>query len=405
MTMNPKLRHVQPVPTTHAGRAGFVLRDPLALSPRTLFWPRDLLPLLGLCDGTRSLDELSAALLVRFNVRAPVSVLTQLVAQLDQVYLLDNDRFVEAHDAALAAYRNAPSRPLALAGRSYPADAEQLAAYLATFDAPLFNDGRAARPDAGVRAVICPHIDYPRGGRVYAGLWQRAAETARQAELIVVLGTDHHGGGLLTLTRQHYATPWGVLPTAGDAVDALAQAIGEQEALGDELYHRAEHSIELAVVWLHAMLGERRPQLLPVLVGSFQGFIDGQGRPEGHAGLNAVVAALQEIAARRRTLLVAAGDLSHVGPAFGGPPLDFVARAQLKGADDQLLQAICTGDAGAFFDRIQAEGDRRNVCGLPPIYLTLRVLDQSQGQVTGYEVCPADQDNTSSVSVAGVLLW
>ncbi len=393
------------MPTTHAGRAGFVLRDPLALSPQTLFWPRELLPLLGLCDGTRNLEELSAALLVRFSVRASVNMLAQLVAQLDQVYLLDNERFVEAHDAALAAFRNAPFRPLTLAGHSYPADAEQLTAYLATFDAPSYNDGRAAQADAGVRAVICPHIDYLRGGRVYTGLWQRAAEAARQAELIVVLGTDHHGSGLLTLTRQHYATPWGVLPTAGDVVDALAQTIGEEKALGNELYHRAEHSIELAVIWLHAMLGERTPQLLPILVGSFQDFVEGQGRPEGHAALNAVVAALQETAAQRRTLLVAAGDLAHVGPAFGGPPLDFVARAQLKGADDQLLQAICAGDAGAFFDRIQAEGDRRNVCGLPPIYLTLRVLGQSQGQVTGYEVCPADQQNTSSVSVAGVLLW
>lgn len=401
--MYPKLRSLQPVPATHGGRAGFVLSDPLALSQQMLFLPRELAPLLLLCDGSRDLDGLRAALQVRYSVRVSSEVLAQLVARLDEVYLLDNERFVEARQAALAAYRDAPSRPPTLAGQSYPADPERLAAYLATFETPSPPDSGAN--DADVRAVISPHIDYPRGGRVYAGLWQRAAEAARQAELIVVLGTDHHGGSLLTLTRQHYATPWGVLPTAGKVVDALAQAIGEEEAFRDELYHRSEHAIELAVVWLHAVLGERAPELVPILTGSFQRFVDGRGLPESNGKLTAVVETLRQTASQKRTLLVAAGDLAHVGPAFGGPPLDFVGRAQLKGADEQLLRAICQGDAGEFFGYIKAEGDRRNVCGLPPIYLALRVLGQSHGQVTGYEVCPADQDNTSSVSVAGVLLW
>lgn len=403
--MYPKLRPFQPMPVTNTGRAGFVLRDPLALSERMLFLPRELAPLVALCDGTRDLAGLRAALMVRFGLRVPLEVLAQLVAQFDEVYLLDNERFAVAHDAALDAYRGAPFRPPMLAGQSYPPEPDQLTAYLAAFEAELPSDERASEADASVRGVVAPHIDYQRGGRVYAGLWQRAAEAARQAELVVVLGTDHNGGSLLTLTRQHYATPWGVLPTACEVVDALAQVIGQEDAFRDELHHRVEHAIELSVVWLHAVLGDKTPELVPILTGSFQGFVDGQGSPDSHEKLAAAVETLREVVAHKRTLVIAAGDLAHMGPAFGGPPLDRLGRAKLRGEDEQLLGSVCQGDAGVFFRQIQAEGDRRNICGLPPIYLTLKILGQTHGQVTGYEICPADQANTSSVSVAGVLLW
>ncbi|HSJ58005.1 MAG TPA: AmmeMemoRadiSam system protein B, partial [Anaerolineae bacterium] len=107
----------------------------------------------------------------------------------------------------------------------------------------------------------------------------------------------------------------------------------------------------------------------------------------------------------RRTLVVAAADLAHVGPAFGGQRIvDFIARGQLQSADQRLLQTVYAGDAQAFFSQIQAEGDKRNVCGVPPIYLTLRVLGESKGTPAGYAVCPADPQGTSFVTIAGVVL-
>jgi AmmeMemoRadiSam system protein B len=403
--MNPRLRPIQPIPTMHSGREGLALHDPLALSERMLFLPRKLAPLLSLCDGTRDLDGLRAALMVRFGVQVSPKVLAQLVAQLDEAYLLDSERFAEAYAAALSAYREAPFRPPRLASTGYPAEPEQLAAFFSHFEAQLIPDDRASASDADVRGAISPHIDYQRGGRVYAGLWQRAAQAARQAKLIVVLGTDHNGGGLLTLTRQHYATPWGLLPTSQTVVNALADALGEEKAFCSELHHQAEHAIELAVVWLHSVLDGHTPELVPILTGSFQQFIDGQTLPNSHEELRAAVEVLQEAASQKRTLVIAAADLAHMGPAFGGPPLNFASRAKIRSADDQLLAAVCEGDAETFFQQIKAEGDRRNICGLPPIHLALQILEPAHGQITGYEICPADQSNTSSVSVAGVLLW
>jgi predicted class III extradiol MEMO1 family dioxygenase len=104
-------------------------------------------------------------------------------------------------------------------------------------------------------------------------------------------------------------------------------------------------------------------------------------------------------------LVVAAGDLAHVGLAFGDTlPVDFAGRARLADADDALIEIICAGDAEGVFQRIKADDDRRNVCGLAPIYLTLRLLGETTGERAGYDRCPADQNGTSWVSVCGVVL-
>ena len=84
--------------------------------------------------------------------------------------------------------------------------------------------------------------------------------------------------------------------------------------------------------------------------------------------------------------------------------IDFIGRAQLHGADERLLEAVCAGDAEGFFGQLKSEGDRRHVCGLPPIYLTLRLLEEARGAPAGYAICPADLHGTSFVSIAGVIL-
>ena len=117
------------------------------------------------------------------------------------------------------------------------------------------------------------------------------------------------------------------------------------------------------------------------------------------------VSVLSRVCKQQRTLIVSAADLAHMGPAFGDPyGLDFVGRARLRSADDRLLESVCAGDATGFFEQLKAEGDQRHVCGLPPIYLTLRLLEPTRGEPAGYALCPADPQGMSFVSIAGVLL-
>ncbi|MFL7810442.1 MAG: AmmeMemoRadiSam system protein B [Anaerolineae bacterium] len=397
----PKLRAIDPRPITHGGQPSILLRDPLQLTDKAIVIPRQLAPFLILCDGTRDIEGLVASLAIRYGLRAGPSALENLVTALDEALLLDNGRFAQAREQTLVEYRQAPSRTPASAGRSYPADAGALRHML---DGYLEAADEQPTGLANIKGLVSPHIDYARGGPVYAAVWKHAADAVKAADLAVILGTDHYGDNLITLTHQNYGTPFGVLPTAQEIVDTLAEAIGSGEAFAGELFHRIEHSIELAAIWLHHVRECQPCEVVPILCGSFGRFVRGEAKLANDPTITALVNTLEQATAGRRALVVAAADLAHVGPAFGGTPQGLMERAHLQATDDALIEQICNGDAEGFFEAIKLEGDRYNVCGLPPIYIALRLLEQVQGERIVYDRCPADENGTSLVSICGVLL-
>lgn len=401
----PKLRPIEVYPFVQDGRPMLLLRDPLSLSGQIAALPQVLGPALALCDGRHTPRGIQTALVLQHRLQVSLDVVEQIVATLDELCLLDNERAAAVQAQALAEYRRAPHRPPALAGSSYPADPGELHERLEGYRAAARQQyADVIRPRPGLCGLVSPHIDYGRGGPVYAAVWEQAAAAACAADLAIIFGTDHYGGhGALTLTRQQYATPYGVLPTNHAIVDAAAAAIGEEAAFEEELHHRSEHSIELAAIWLHHMRGGIACEVTPVLCGSFGHFVAGAADPERDARITALVTALKQATAGRRILVVAAADLAHIGPAFGGVEVDAAGRDALRAADAGLLAQVHEGDATGFFQALQQVQDRNNVCGLPPIYLALRLLGSVAGETIAYDQCPADDHETSWVSVAGVV--
>jgi AmmeMemoRadiSam system protein B len=396
----PKLRPIDVQPVVYGGQQALLLRDPLRLNEHSMVLPRQLAPLLALCDGTRDAGALRAALMVRFGLPVGVDAVERILAALEEALLLEGQRFEEARERVLEEFRAAPFRVPVVAGGSYPGEAAELESVLQRYLDATDGSGPAL---VGSRGLVSPHIDYARGGPVYAHIWKRVADAVRAAELVVLIGTDHSGGaGRITLTRQHYATPLGVLPTAQAVVDELASAVGPEQVFAEELHHRTEHSIELAAVWLQHMRAGAPCELVPVLCGSFAHFVRGEAEPAADEQIGPAVEVLRQVVTGRNALVVAAADLAHVGPAFGGQPVDVWGRARLQAADEEIIERVSAGDAEGFFQAIRRVGDRWNVCGLPPIYLALRVLEPVRGQQVAYERCPADQDGTSLVSICGM---
>ncbi len=397
----PKLRRVNANPVIQNGRPYILLQDPLKLSENSIILPQNVVPLLSLCDGTRDAQSLSAALAIRHGQMIPSTEIERLLNALDEAFLLENERFMKAMGQALYEYRQAPFRKAILAGVSYPSEKDALRDLLQSHLA-----GSAEHVETtDILGLVSPHIDFQRGGQVYAAIWSRVTQALQEVDLAIIFGTDHFGEGApLSLTRQHYATPYGILPTAQDLVNTLTKAIGEESAFAGELYHQSEHSIELAAVWLHHMRQGEPCELLPILCGSFERFFTSDSQPEEDPLITKFLAALQEITANRRVIVVAAADLSHVGPVFGGHPIDLLGRARLEAVDQELINRICGSDPQGFFEAIRQVEDRNNVCGLAPIYLTLRLLSPIQGELVAYDRCPADSQGTSLVSVCGIVL-
>jgi AmmeMemoRadiSam system protein B len=412
----PKLRAVQVHPVVQNGRQSILLRDPLQLSDRTLVIPQPLHMVLPLCDGTREDPAaLSASLAVRHGLRISPTAIDQLLSALDEACLLDNGTYRRAWEEAAQEYRNAPFRPPASAGQSYPDDAQELKGLLDGYIRQIRTEPvENATGPASIRGLVSPHIDFARGGPVYARIWEKAIDAVQAADLVLILGTDHADGvhpdgvhpagsaATLTLTRQHYATPYGVLPTARSIVDALAEALSETSPFAAELHHRSEHSIELAAVWLHHIRGGEPCEMVPVLCGSFRQCILGEKLAARDPTIQTFVDVFKRAAQGRQVLVIAAADLAHVGPAFGSRPVDMIGRARLQAADEALIEQMNRGDAEGFLSEIQRVGDRNNVCGVPPIYLALRLLEPVQGELVAYDRCPADRQGTSLVSICGV---
>ena len=407
---HPKLRSLDAKWVEHEGRNLLYLRDPLSLSDDNVLVPQPLVPLLAMCDGSKDLATLRARFTQHTGVELGDEQFFALFERLDSALLLENAKYVAAITGALADYRSAPHRPMSHAGAVYPKDADGLRQMIADFceASPMMAPGGTGQ----LVGMLSPHIDFARGGGTYASLWQGAAGDLGNIERVIVLGTDHSGGpGALTLTRQSYATPLGPLPTDIQVVDMLEAALGEEQTYAEELHHRSEHSIDLASVWMHSFMESAPPTMVPVLCGSFAGFVASGERPETDARIDAAIDVLAQAAAERPTLVIAAGDLAHVGPVFGdATPIAPAARHALGLHDDESLAAICEGDAAGFLDFTVQEGDKRRICGLSPIYLMLEVLRRAHGKPArgmsmGYAQCPADDSGGSLVTIAGALLY
>lgn len=400
--MRPKLREVKTQPYIHGNQRGILLSDPLGLSDKAVFIPQQLSLLLILMDGSRDIGTLKTGFELRTGMILSSSIVEQLLSELDSALLLDNERYIAEYEQALKNYRSVPSRPPTMPGKSCPSDAAELGIFLQRFLDQVEN--KCIDIDSKVKGLISPHIDFVRGSPVYAGVWKKVAPAITEAELVIIIGTDHAGGdGRITLTRQNYGTPWGVLMTAHDVVDEIVAVTGE-EIFKDELHHRDEHSVEAAIIWLHHLLGGKKCAVLPMICGSYHNFIEKGTSPSQDAHIQAVVAALKMVVAERKSIVVAAADLAHIGPVFSDPyPVDLTGRAKLSAQDRSLMEIMAEGNAEAFYEEIRSEGDRRHICGMPPIHIMLSLLSDIKGKMTGYAQCPASEDGASLVSICGMV--
>lgn len=410
MTEYPKLRPLNLRWTQYEGKEVLVLQDPLRMTENSLVVPRPLTPFLALLDGLRDNEEIAAGFLLRTGVPIPPDQVASFVQTLDDALLLENQRFFSSKQQALENYRAGPFRTLALAPGSYSNDPAELRRVFDEYcrEAQADDPQEKHQDIDGIVGLISPHIDFAKGWKTYARAWQPVRKAVEDADLVILLGTDHNGAsGSLTLTRQSYATPWGVLPTDLELVDKLVDILGEERAFTEEVNHIGEHSIELASVWLHYMAGEKPKKVLPVLCGHHEAAlastvgveIDMDFRPLWDA-----LALLAEVAYEPRVLVVAAADVSHIGPAFGDDaPIDDEGKSGVHSTDRQWLEAACSGSGDLLAKHILQNGDPTRICGMAPIHHMVTLLEGSTGKLLDYDQCPADEDFGSLVSIAGAV--
>ena len=130
---NPKVRWLDVVPTVREGRETFVVRDPEGITDNALLVSRDVLFLISLMDGAKSVRDIQYEFTKASGLMIEEERITSVIRILDDHLLLLNTRYESHVNRLREEYGALPFRNSCLAGRSYPGEAEALRAYLASF--------------------------------------------------------------------------------------------------------------------------------------------------------------------------------------------------------------------------------------------------------------------------------
>lgn len=237
-------------------------------------------------------------------------------------------------------------RSPAVAGMFYPGDASGLRADLDRYlnipslprgmsPAPTQSfAGNAAAADlrrGGLKALIVPHAGYIYSGATAGRAFAELAAIASRIRRVVVLGPTHRvavrGIAVPALSMvQAFATPLGSVPLDRPAIEALTDL---PQIIVSDAAHAQEHSLEVQLPFLQAVLGEF--SLVPLAIGN--------------ATVVDVAAVLERLWGGDETLIVASSDLSHYHPyqearQIDADTADHILKFELLTSFDQACGAL-----------------------------------------------------------------
>ena len=204
----------------------------------------------------------------------------------------------------------------------------------------------AADPPRGrLDAIIAPHAGLMFSGPVGAYAYKAAAASG-PFDAAILLGPSHFVAfdGLAVYPSGAFDTPFGPAPIDAGLADALMQACPVAQAL--PVAHAREHSLEMQLPFLRRLLPDL--PIVPVLMGY-----------QTRDTIEASAAALAQIAADRRVLLVASTDLSHYFDAATAVGLDRRVQDCVGRLDPEAL-------LGIFEQYPEGERGRYVACGGGP---------------------------------------
>lgn len=414
--LRPRIRLVEARPVTINSQDLVCITDPENPGGNPLFVTPPATFIIALFDGTRSTANCAKAFEERFGTPVAIPEIESLIAQLDEYYFLDNERSRAHREYVSQRFRESTEREPSHAGLTYPEEPLELRASLDSY----FETARVSHPPAApgqhdnamsVKAIISPHLDYPRGGHSYAIVYRELAGLTEDTEplTVVILGTSHYAtcDNPFIVTRKTFKTPLGEARVDEGFLDELTRGLAWDTTDG-EIAHLNEHSIELQVVFLQHVLGNSRPwRIVPILCNSFHEMVTEGASPTDDPRVSEFITRLARLTTghSNRVLTVVSADMAHMGLKFGDPePVDDSTLSWIRDRDGVSLRHTERVDAEGFYRSIEEEKDKRKVCGLSPIYCLLASTDATHGRLLHYDHA-LEPEVGSVVSYASLALW
>ena len=296
-----------------------------------------------------------------------------LIKQLDELYLLYNDRFLSRLEEMERELREKPYKALDVVSEEEYLELQSRVAFRI--------DGDSQFVDNETVGLLVPHIDYRVAFDTYVKAYSSISTSDR--DVIFILGVPHSMSKRpISILDKPYHVYSSVVHQNEDVIESIREKITQFDPTDDILAFRNEHSIEFPVVFLS--LFRKKPfTIIPIIVSesdreSLQRFAD------------AIMDSIRGM--EDRVLFISSVDFSHVGRKFGdAEPFDTseVDRTYL----DYLLH-LQNNEAYEYLEEIQ---NYTRIDGQFTNYLFVELMRRlsAKGILEGYE--KYEEDETDSI--------
>ena len=395
----PKLNPIEAFPVEHEGQRVICLRDPNHISDKVMLVSQETVYIISFFDGRNSIEDIQKKCEDKFGERIPTNELEYLINQLDESLFLDSEKFKDYQNQVIHDFNSSEIRHSSQAGLSYPEDVEELKSWFEKF----FKEAEENDPykaDSGIlRGLVSPHIDFTRGGHLYAKAYRELDENC-EADTYIIFGTSHYAevDNPFILSRKSFETPLGIAETDSGVIDSIISKC-DWDLFEGEIAHRTEHSIEFQVAFLQYVLRNKQNyRIVPILCNSFFNLVQEGKSPTEDKRVSQFLKAFSEILRDlgNKVFIIAGVDMAHVGPKFGDrDKVNDLTLGRIRELDIKSLEFTENLDAEGFYRSVEQEKDWRKICGLSSIYATLSTIEAEKGKLLGYD--QAKEPDTGSV--------
>lgn len=238
------------------------------------------------------------------------------------------------------------TRKAVASGTFYPADKRELSGFLKKAS-PKKISGKSKEK---VYGIVAPHAGFVYSGQCAALAYNEISELDKNCTF-VILGTNHTGyaESNFAVSREDFETPLGIIKNDAEFCNELISSEIAGLTAGDMAAHAQEHSIEVQLPFLQFVFGMKF-RIVPVICSS-------QNYEDCIRFSEEIVAAAKKL--NREICIIASGDMTHYGVAYGFLPFVSNVKKNLHTMDSRAIELIRKLKTRKFLDYCSG----KTICG------------------------------------------
>lgn len=348
-------------------------------SKKKLVLPGKLWQVAVLMNGAVDVDTLREYAMHIFWTDIKREVIESVISQLDEYFLLDNNRYREKLRQCKEDLGRREYRPIIDDPRCFTSECGELTeelgrTFLSSHGPGNLPDNVSHPPKQQLLGLVVPHGSYGVSGPCAAHAY-REISLADPFDLFVIIGYNHiYANNSIESLHKDVKTPLGDLQVDREFGNALMDKLPDRVRQGG-VANYLEHSIDMQLPMLRYVLNKcgREAKIYPFILANRPKFASITDALDFRKVVSNVAAALREVVKEqgKNVCIIASGDFTHSGPYYGTAKITEADTAKIKKFDQSNLDLIVQMQKDAFYKH----AIESTYCCVTPIYFLLSVLE------------------------------